>query len=109
LVKNSFCDFFEAVLVAIQFIILSPPPSSKQMKIKTNRSIVLHAFLYGNLREEHRLRVFENSALRKILESNTEEVIREWRKLHNSYSSPNIYWGYDIKECHMGHSFNTYG
>jgi hypothetical protein len=45
------------------------------------------------LREEHRLRVFENGVLRRILEPNREED-GSWRKLHNNelhgvYSSPN--------------------
>jgi hypothetical protein len=35
------------------------------------------------LREEHRLRVFENMVLRKIFEPKKDEVRGEWRKLHN--------------------------
>jgi hypothetical protein len=35
------------------------------------------------LREDHRLRVFENRALRRIFGLKTDEVTREWRKLHN--------------------------
>jgi hypothetical protein len=35
------------------------------------------------LREERRLRVFENSVLRRIFGSKRDEVMREWRKLHN--------------------------
>jgi hypothetical protein len=57
--------------------------------------------LYGcetwslTLREEHRLRVFENRVLRRIFGPKRDEVTGEWRKLHNeelndSYSSPNI-------------------
>ena len=47
------------------------------------------------LREEHRLRVFENKVLRKIFEAKKDELTGEWTKLHNSelhalYSSPNI-------------------
>jgi hypothetical protein len=44
------------------------------------------------LREERRLRVFENRVLRRIFGSRRGEVIGEWRKLHNEelYSSPNI-------------------
>jgi hypothetical protein len=35
------------------------------------------------LRKEHRLRVFENSVLRRIFGRIREEVTGEWRKLHN--------------------------
>jgi hypothetical protein len=46
------------------------------------------------LREEHRLRVFENRVLR-IFGPKRDEMIRGWRELHNeelrsSYSSPSI-------------------
>jgi hypothetical protein len=57
--------------------------------------------LYGcetwslTLREEHRLRVFENRVLRRIFGPKRVEVTGEWRKLrneelHNLYSSPDI-------------------
>jgi hypothetical protein len=47
------------------------------------------------LREERRLRVFENRALRRVFGSNRNEVTGEWRKLHNEelndlYSLSNI-------------------
>jgi hypothetical protein len=47
------------------------------------------------LREECRLRVFENRVLRRILGPKRDEVTGEWRRLHNKelyalYSSPNI-------------------
>jgi hypothetical protein len=47
------------------------------------------------LREENRLRVFENRVLRKIFGPKRDEVTGGWRKLynvelHNFYSSPNI-------------------
>jgi hypothetical protein len=35
------------------------------------------------LREEHRLRVFENRVLRMIFGPKRDEVTGEWRKLHN--------------------------
>jgi hypothetical protein len=35
------------------------------------------------LMEKHRLRVFENRALRKIFETKREEVVGGWRRLHN--------------------------
>ena len=57
--------------------------------------------LYGcetwslSLREERKLRVFENMALRRLFEPRRDEVTGEWRRLHNEelnglYSSPNI-------------------
>ncbi|KAJ4441365.1 hypothetical protein ANN_11220 [Periplaneta americana] len=47
------------------------------------------------LREEQRLKVFENKVLRKIFGAKRDEVTGEWRKLHNAelralYSSPDI-------------------
>jgi hypothetical protein len=35
------------------------------------------------LREEHRLRVFENRVLRRIFGPKRDEVTGEWRRLHN--------------------------
>jgi hypothetical protein len=35
------------------------------------------------LREERRLRVFENRVLRRIFGPKRDEVIGKWRKLHN--------------------------
>jgi hypothetical protein len=48
------------------------------------------------LREERRLRVFENKVLWKIFGPKRDEVRWEWRKLHNEelnnlYSPPNIF------------------
>jgi hypothetical protein len=47
------------------------------------------------LRDEYRLRVFENRVLRKICVPKRDEMTGGWRKLHNEefhnlYSSPNI-------------------
>jgi hypothetical protein len=47
------------------------------------------------LRDEHRLRVFENRVLRRIIGPKRDEVTGEWRKLHKEelrdlYSSPSI-------------------
>jgi hypothetical protein len=48
------------------------------------------------MREEHRLTVFENRVLRRILGPKRDEVTRDWRKqhaedLHDLYSSTNIF------------------
>jgi hypothetical protein len=47
------------------------------------------------LREEHRLKAFENRILRRIFGPKRDEVAGEWRtlqneELHNLYSSPDI-------------------
>ena len=47
------------------------------------------------LREERKLRVYENMVLRRIFGLRREEVTGEWRRLHNEelndlYCSPNI-------------------
>jgi hypothetical protein len=47
------------------------------------------------LREEHRLRVFENRVLRKIFGPKRDEITGKWRKLHSEefhilYFFPNI-------------------
>jgi hypothetical protein len=70
------------------------------VKIKIYKTIILPVVLYGcetwslTLREEHRLRVFENRVLRKIFGPKRDEVTGRWRKLHEElhglYSSPNI-------------------
>jgi hypothetical protein len=63
--------------------------------------IFLPVVLYGcetwslTLREEHRLRVFENRVLRRIFGPKRDEVTGEWRKLHNKelhdlYSSSSV-------------------
>jgi hypothetical protein len=70
------------------------------VKIKIYKTIILPGVLYGcetwslTLREEHRLRVFENKVLR-IFGPKGDEVIGGWRKLHNEelhglYSSPSL-------------------
>jgi hypothetical protein len=71
----------------------------KNLKIKTYKTVTFPIVLYGcetwslTLREEHRLRVFENRVLRIFGPKREEDV--SWRKLHNDelhslYSQPNI-------------------
>jgi len=74
---------------------------SKNLKIKIYRTIILPLVSYGcetwslTLREERKLRVFENMVLRRIFGPRRVEVTEEWRRLHNEelndlYCSPNI-------------------
>ena len=62
---------------------------SKNLKIKIYTTIILPAVLYGReawsltLREERKLRVFENMVLRRIFGPRRDEVKEEWRRLHN--------------------------
>ena len=73
---------------------------SKNLKIEIYRNIILPV-LCGcetwslTLREERKLRVFENMVLRRIFGPRRDEVTEEWRRLHNEelndlYSSTNI-------------------
>jgi hypothetical protein len=73
---------------------------SKSLKIKIYKTVIFPVVLYGcetwslTLREEHRLRIFENKVSRRIYGPKREED-GSWRKLHNDelqslYSSPNI-------------------
>jgi hypothetical protein len=74
---------------------------SKNLKIRIYKTIILPVVLYGCetwsliLREEHRLRVFENRVLRRIFGPKRDQVTGERRKLHNEelrdlYSSPSM-------------------
>jgi hypothetical protein len=71
------------------------------LKVKIYKTIILPVVLYGcetwslTLREEHRLRVFENRVLRRIFGPMRDEITGEWRKLHNGElhnldSSPDV-------------------
>jgi hypothetical protein len=91
-----------ACYLSIQSL-LSSRLLSRNVKVKIGlyKTIILPFVLYGcetwslTLREEHRLRVFENRVLRRIFGPKRDEVTGEWRKLHNEelhklYSSPDI-------------------
>jgi len=75
--------------------------------------------LYGfetwplTLREERRLRVFDNRVLRRIFGPKWDEVRGERRKLHNEelnelYCSPNIVWVIKLRRMrwagHVAHN-----
>jgi hypothetical protein len=81
--------------------LLSSRLLSRNVKIKIYKTIILPVVMYGyetwsvTLREEHRLRVFENRVLRRIFRLKRDEVTGGWRKLHNEelhglYSSPSV-------------------
>jgi hypothetical protein len=74
---------------------------SGNVKVKIYRTIILPVVLCGcetwslTLREEHRLRVFENRVLRGIFGPKRDEVTEECGKLHsavlhNLFSTPDI-------------------
>jgi hypothetical protein len=70
---------------------------SRNIKIRIYKTVVLCGCETWSLtlREDHRLRVFENRVLRRIFGPKRDEVTGGWRKLHdkelhNLYSSPSI-------------------
>jgi hypothetical protein len=91
--RNTCCHSVQSLLSSHQL--------SSKVRVKIYKTIILPVVLYGcetwslTLREEHRLRVFENRVLRRIFGPKRDEVTGEWRnmhsgELHNSYSSPDI-------------------
>jgi hypothetical protein len=94
--SNSGNTFYHSVLYLLSSRLLS-----KNLKIRIYNTTILHVVLYGcdtwslTLREEHKLRVFENMVLRRIFWPKRDEVTGVWRKLHNEelsdlYSLPSI-------------------
>jgi hypothetical protein len=80
--------------------LLSSHLLSKNVRVRICKTLILSLFLYGSetwsltVREEHKLRVFENRVLR-IFGPKRDGVTGGWRKLHNEeihnlYSSPSI-------------------
>jgi hypothetical protein len=79
----------------------SPYQQKQRLLLVQYKTIILPVVLFGDetwsviLREEHRLRVFQNRVLRRIFGLNKNETTGSWRKLHNEelhniYSSPSI-------------------
>jgi hypothetical protein len=71
------------------------------VKVRIYKTIILPVVLYGcetwslTVKQEHKLRVFENRVLRRIIGPKMDGVTGGWRKLHNEelhnlYTSPSI-------------------
>jgi hypothetical protein len=75
----------DACYLSVQNL-LSSRLLSKHVKIKICRTTILPVVLYGRetwsptLKEEHGLKVFENSVLRKICGTKRDEMIGGWRE-----------------------------
>ena len=93
---------------------------SKSIKIKICRTKILPVVLYGCetwsliLREERRLRVFENRVLRRIFGPTRDEVTGEWRKTTQWGASYSVLLtqycaGDKIKKNEMGWVCSAYG
>jgi len=100
--------------------LLSSRLLSKNLKIKTYRTIILPVVLYGcetwslTLREERKIRVFENMVLKRIFGPRRDEVTGEWRKLRNEelndlYSSTQYFAGDKMEKNEMGWACGAYG
>jgi hypothetical protein len=98
--KKLRADYIPGMLAVIQFRVLSSYILYKNLKIKIYKTIILPV-LCGcetwslTLREEQRLRVFDNRVLRRVFGPKREEVAGGWRSLHNEqfhnlYASPYI-------------------
>ena len=103
------------MLATIRCRILSSNFQSKNIKIEIYRTIVLPAVLFRReiwsltLREEHRLRVFENRVLRRMLRVDSDKVRGEWRKIHKEicdlYFSSSSFLLFPIPCCPFGRRF----
>jgi hypothetical protein len=123
--KNLIQEKIKRRLNSVQNL-LSSRLLSTNLKIRIYKMIILPVVLYGRetwsliLREEHRLRVFENKVLRRIFGPKRDEMTVEWKEMHNEelrelYSSPSIIriiklrrmrWAGHV--ARMGEKRNTY-
>ena len=73
-------------MTAVLYILIFKFLLSKNLKIEIYRTLILPVVLYGyetwslTLREEHRLRVFENRVLRRVFRPKKDGVTGQWRK-----------------------------
>jgi hypothetical protein len=96
--------------------LLSSSLLSKNAKIKIYRTIILPVVLYGceswwlTLREECRLRAFENKVLRRIFGPKRDEITGEWGKLLLCFVllTKNLS-GDEVKKTEMGRTCGAYG
>ena len=97
-------------MININQNLLSSSPLSKKLKIKIYKTIILPVVLYGceiwslTLREERRLRVFENKLLRRIFGPKMDEITGEWSVLLTEYCASD-----KIKKNEMGGSCSLHG
>jgi hypothetical protein len=101
------CKFQIEIILLFSCLLLFDSESSvphllsRNVKAKMYKTIILPVVFYGcqtwslTLREQHKLRVFENRVLRRMFGPKRDEVTGEWRnlysgELHNLYSSPDI-------------------
>jgi hypothetical protein len=93
---------------------------SENVKIRIYNTIILPVVLYTcktwslTLREERRLRVFENRVLRRIFGPKRDKVTGGWRKLHNKelrdlYSSPRIIRMIKLRRMKWAEMYNEWG
>jgi hypothetical protein len=77
--------------------------------IKLNEVVIFPMVLYGYwsvmLREERRLKVFENRVLRRIFGAKEDEVIGNWRKIHNDELQVKRTY---LLSCHYFVTFTTF-
>jgi len=115
-----FWNFMMKRCISLQRRLITSRLLSKNLKIKIYRNIILPVVLHGcetwslTLREERRLRVFENRVLRRVFGPKRDEVTREWRKLHNEelndqYSLPSIVRVVKSRRKEMGRACGAYG
>jgi hypothetical protein len=92
---QNYCQYILRFLCGTYFIVFNFQFSVEETSpvmakfCKSKKSIFMPVVLYGcetwslTLREEHRLRVFENRVLKRIFGLKRDEVTEGWRKLHN--------------------------
>jgi hypothetical protein len=76
-------------IIRCRIFLFSSRLSSKNLKVNMYRTLILPVVLYGCetwsliLREERKLRVFEDMALKRIFERRRDKVMWKWRSFHN--------------------------